>query len=101
MKVLGKENYFEKDYQKLKQKYEEIYEIKEQYRKQIENYQVELLEEKELLTKIQRYINKLEVQNEYLSRENREYQKKINLIKESCVGKIAVKGYHLLKKILK
>lgn len=94
-------NRLEKDYQEIKTKYDEMILTNEKYRKEIEKYQMNLLEEKDLLEKIQRYVRKLELQNEYLTRENNEYRKKMALIKDSGIGKIAIKGYHLLKRIVR
>lgn len=44
-------------------------------------------------------INKLKTQNNYLRHENEEYKRKLSLITDTFIGKIAIKGYKLLKKI--
>ena len=54
-------------------------------------------EEVYVLNELKGTIKKLETQNNYLKSENAEYQRKMQLIKDTFVGKILIWGYHKLK----
>ena len=46
-----------------------------------------------------KYIKKLETQNDYLTYENAEYKRKIQLIKDTVIGKVGIKIYRTLNKV--
>lgn len=54
-------------------------------------------EEVSVLNELKGTIKRLETQNNYLKSENAEYQRKMQLIKDTFVGKILIWGYHKLK----
>lgn len=55
--------------------------------------------ELDLLQSLKKTIQRLEIQNDYLKRENAEYQRKFSKITDTWYGKLALKAYRLLKKI--
>lgn len=73
--------------------------LKLEYRKLMEDVYTSNKEELEILNNLKGMIQKLETQNNYLKSENLEYQRKMQIIKDTFVGKILVWGYRTLKKL--
>lgn len=69
------------------------------YTEQLEKDYLSNIEEMKMLKELQNIIKKLETQNNYLKSENTEYQRKMQMIKDTFVGKILVWGYRTMKKI--
>ncbi|MCI8341770.1 MAG: FkbM family methyltransferase [Firmicutes bacterium] len=74
-------------------------ELNGKYSQQLKDEYDSNQEEMEILNELKNVIKRLETQNNYLRSENTEYQRKMQIIKDTFVGKVLVKGYHLLKKI--
>lgn len=52
-----------------------------------------------MLQELKSKINKLDVQNNYLKSENEAYRRKIQMIKDTKIGSLAIRFYHFLKRI--
>ncbi len=63
------------------------------------DFHLTMREDIELLASLKDQFSHLQMQNGYLQRENAEYRRKFSMITDTFPGKVAVKGYRLLKRI--
>ena len=91
-----KSNRLAADNQKINEKYNDL---SRKYAEHLKMTYIANQEEINILNELKSIIKRLESQNNYLKSENAEYQRKIHIIKDTCVGKILIWGYHKLKKI--
>ena len=91
----------EKEYKNLEDDHKEFIkkcdELSKLYINQLNESYLLNKEEVYVLNELKGTIKRLETQNNYLKSENAEYQRKIQLIKDTFVGKILIWGYHKLK----
>lgn len=76
----------------------EFEKIKNEYANNLKEMHLSNQEEIDTLNELKSIIKRLEAQNNYLKSENAEYQRKMQIIKDTFVGKILVWGYRTLKK---
>ncbi len=90
-------------YKTLSEDYAELvnkcHEINSLYGKKLEEEYKSNADEIKMLNELKGVIKKLETQNNYLKSENAEYQRKMQLIKDTFIGKILVWGYHKYKNL--
>ena len=73
--------------------------ISSQYNENLKNEYLSNANEIAILSELKVLVKKLESQNNYLKSENAEYQRKMQIIKDTFVGKILVWGYRKYKSI--
>mgnify|MGYP005758863813 CR=1 FL=1 len=78
---------------------DKCHEINSLYGKKLEEEYKSNADEIKMLNELKGVIKKLETQNNYLKSENAEYQRKMQLIKDTFIGKILVWGYHKYKNL--
>ena len=74
-------------------------ELEELYRNGLQSEYTSNINEIAILSELKAFVKKLESQNNYLKSENAEYQRKMQIIKDTFIGKILVWGYHKYKSI--
>lgn len=83
----------------LEQERERFAQLNREYAEALSGQVQSLTGEIDLLQDLKKSIQRLEIQNDYLKRENAEYRRKFSKITDTWYGKLALKAYRLLKKI--
>ena len=87
--------------EKLQELLDEIQEQNREMKVFLEKNMIEIANEENLLAELKTALQRLQTQNAYLKNENQTYRNKIARLTDTWYGKLALRGYRLLKKIKK
>ena len=90
---------FSQNLEELKLENINLNNLNKEYAVAMQDQVSDINKELDLLQSLKRTIQRLEIQNDYLKRENAEYRRKFSKITDTWYGKLALKAYRLLKKI--